>query len=141
MESQNTHLEPIRRSANALVLRLFGLLFLVETVYALIIGAFLYFSPPSSYYPAFVVVIGVLHVIKYILVTTAVVKMVLTWVSTSYLISGSHLIKHEGTLRVDEKIYELNQLKAVDVHQDWIGRHFHYGNIKLAYLNPATTNW
>jgi membrane protein YdbS with pleckstrin-like domain len=132
MADNTLHMEPIRRSAAALAIRLFLLLFMIDTVYALLILGFMYISPPHEYYPMFVAFLWLLHTAKYIFITVVMLRTVLGWLGKSYLISGHHLITHDGIYRVDEKVYELDQLKAIDIHQDWIGRRFHYGNIKLA---------
>ena len=42
------------------------LLFLIDTVYALLILLFLTFSPPAQYYPAFVLFLWLLHTAKYL---------------------------------------------------------------------------
>jgi membrane protein YdbS with pleckstrin-like domain len=126
------HMEPIRRSAAALAIRLCLLLFLIDTIYALLILGFLYISPPHNYYPIFIAFLWALHTAKYIFITVVLLRTVLNWLGTSYLISGHHLLTHQGIYSVTEKVYELEQLKAVDVHQDWLGRRFHYGTITLA---------
>jgi hypothetical protein len=53
------------------------------------------------------------------------------WLGTSYELSGERLITHAGIYGINEKVYELEHLKELKIHQDWLGRLLHFGTITL----------
>lgn len=121
----------LRRSVAALALRIFLLLFLIDTVYALLFILFVILAPPVEYYFGFFVLLWVSHTIKSMIVTALLLGILLQWLSRTYVVDDKHLTVHSGVYALSEKVYELNQLKHVKIHQDWLGRLFHFGTLTL----------
>jgi uncharacterized membrane protein YdbT with pleckstrin-like domain len=112
-------------------MRIILLLFLVDTLYALLILLFVKFSPTLSDFTSIVLLLWALHTIKYVFITFVLVKILVDWLGTTYIVEGKHMTISTGIYAINEKVYELNRIKSVSVQQDWIGRRFHYGNLTL----------
>lgn len=121
----------LHRNPAAIALRIFFLLLLIDTAYALVILAFLGLAPPADYYLGFVTLLWATHTAKYIVITFLLLRVLLEWMSQTYTTDGKHLTIRTGVYAVSEKIYELTQLRRIKVHQDWLGRLFHFGTLAL----------
>lgn len=121
----------LHRNPAAIAIRIFFLLFLIDTAYALIILAFLGLAPPAEYYSGFVILLWAAHTAKYIVTTFLLLRILLEWMGQTYSADDKHLTIRTGVYAISEKVYELTQLKRVKVRQDWLGRLFHFGNLTL----------
>lgn len=121
----------LKRSPMALVIRLVLLLFLLDTAYALLILAFLYFAAGSPYYASFVIFLWAIHTAKYIIITYLLVRILIEWLETTYVLDGKRLTVTSGMYSFHERVYLLGRGQEFDIHQDWLGRLFHYGVIKF----------
>lgn len=129
--NQSTEVEPIRQSTAALVIRLIILLFLVDTAYGLLFLGVILFNPTEPLHQGIFVLFLIAFVIKYIVLTYYVVRTVIQWSGKFCYLSDHFLIKKEGTVALTENRFELEQLKTVRIHQDWLGKRFNYGNVEL----------
>ncbi len=123
--------EIIHRSASAIIVRIGILMFLIDTVYALSILVFVKLAPSPDYYLAFILFLWALHTFKYVILTFLMFRALLQWLGTAYSLDGDKLTVKTGVYGVREKVFELDQLKNIKIHQDWIARRFNYGNITL----------
>jgi membrane protein YdbS with pleckstrin-like domain len=121
----------LKRNALALVIRIILLLFLVDTLYALLILLFVKITPVPTDFVAIALFLWALHTLKYIFITAVLLRLLVQWLGTLYIMEGKLLTISTGVYAVKEKVYELNRIKSVSVQQDWIGRRFHYGNLTL----------
>ncbi len=121
----------LHRSPTALALRIFLLLFLIDTAYALLIMLFLSINPSPNYYTGLLILLWATHTAKYIATTFLLLRLLLVWLSEFYAIENGHLTIHSGIYAISEKVYDLAQLKQVKVHQDWFGRRFNFGDLAL----------
>lgn len=122
-------LHHIRGSVILLSLRVFAVLFFVDTVFAILL-AIAQFMIGSDYYNFVIASLWFLHTIKFVLEIYMVLAYVLPWATTTYYINNSQLIKCTGIIKVDEKVYELSKLRAVDLTASWLGKLLDYGTIR-----------
>lgn len=128
-EEVQTSIHHIRGSVILLVLRVFSVLFFIDTAYALLIGLGLFFSLDTTYYGAFVSFLWLAHTVKFFIELYFVLSFILPWATTTYYITDHQLIQCGGIVKVDQKIYELTKLREVDEAESWLGKLFNYGTI------------
>ncbi len=51
------------------------------------------------------------------------------WLGSSYFVADTHLVKRNGVFNIIEKIYDLDNIRSVSVHQGVIGKLFHFGDV------------
>lgn len=124
-----TSMHHIRGSVILLSLRVFSVLFFVDTIYALILFFALNIGIGSDYYAYVVAALWLFHTIKFIFVLYYIFNSVLPWATTYYYVSDHHLIRYRGVAKLDEKIYELTKLREVDLKESWLGKILDYGTI------------
>lgn len=130
-ERQLVEGEPIRNSLVILVLRVFLLMFLVDTLYSVIT----YFSfrlnlfQDAHYF--LVIVLSITHIIKNLFEIYMVLSIILTWVGNTYIITGSHIIERRGILNMREQMFDLKNIRSASIEQGWMGKLFHYGDVMI----------
>lgn len=121
----------IKRSVLVLAVRLCLLLFLIDTVYALIIVAFLRFAPAAQFDYYFILLLWALHTVKFVILSILMLRVLLKWLGQSYVVHDYKLIINTGIVASIDKVYELDKVEKITVHQDWLGRLMHYGIISI----------
>ncbi|EKE06310.1 MAG: hypothetical protein ACD_19C00017G0010 [uncultured bacterium] len=53
------------------------------------------------------------------------------WLGNSYFITDTCVVKRDGIFNVVEKTYDLKDIRSVIVHQNIIGKLFHFGDIVI----------
>ncbi len=131
MEQNNHTFEPIRGSTAVLIMKLFTVMFLIDTAYSLInIFAFdLQLLQQFHYQLVTILFIG--HFFKNAFSIYLVLAIVLNWISRVYYLTDKHLIKREGIISIKEKIYDLKIIRSISVDQGLFGKLFNYGNITI----------
>jgi uncharacterized membrane protein YdbT with pleckstrin-like domain len=124
------HLQP---SVLVIVLRLLGVIFLLDTAMAVVIAGFYALNNAHEWHNAYIGFLLLAHTFKYIVITVTVVKLFADWAGRAYYLTGHHLVERLGLVNTTETTYELSQVKSVVVQQAWLGRHFNYGTIKLKF--------
>ncbi len=122
--------EPIARSKVLIGLQLALTVFLLEGVYGLVVGFGSSWATPDAVTGVFVA-LGIVLVIKAIIMAYFLIYLLLSWAATDYYIAGHHLVIHYGIMATEEKVYELNHIRVVDVKQSWLGHIFNYGDIMI----------
>lgn len=128
-EEMQTSIHHVRGSVILLTLRVFGVLFFVDTAFALVIALGIFFGIDTAYYNLFVIFLWLLHTVKFFIELYLVLSFVLPWATTTYYIADHQLIQCGGIVNVDQKIYELTKLREVDEAESWLGKLFNYGTI------------
>lgn len=123
--------EPIRSSVLVLILRLFLGMIIVDTIYSLAEIYFLELEVSFNAHQIIIAMMFITHFIKNIFLIHFVISSIAKWISNLCYINGLNLVKHEGIFNLKEKIIDLKQLRTVTIHQGFIGKLFHYGNITL----------
>ena len=121
----------IKRSVLVLAVRLCLLLFLIDTIYALIIVAFLRFAPANRFDYYFILVLWALHTVKFIILSILMLRVLLKWLGQTYVVHDHTLIINTGVIASTDKTYELEKVEKITVYQDWLGRLMHYGIISI----------
>lgn len=120
-----------------IVLKLLASLFIVDTLYALLLLGFLGFlglNNVHQWHTAYVVFLVLVHTIKYVIVAGLVIQQFTEWAGRAYYLSGHHLVERIGLVNITETTHELSQVKSVVLSQTWVGRHFNFGTIKLSFV-------
>lgn len=127
-EDMQKSIHHIRGSVILLSLRVLGILFFVDTVFALVL-AFALFAVGSEYYLFVVTFLWLLHTVKFLLEIYLVLSFVLPWATTTYYIVDHQLVQYGGIIKINEKTYELAKLREVDLIESWLGKLLNYGTI------------
>lgn len=128
------HLQP---SVLVIVLRLLGVIFLLDTAMAFAIAGFYALNNVSQWHNAYIGVLLLAHTFKYAVITVAVVKLFADWAGRTYYLAGHQLVERLGLLTATQTTYELAQVKSVAIQQGWLGRRFNYGTIKLTFASTG----
>ena len=127
------NVEQLHLSATVLVMKMAFLLFILDSAFLLLLlGFFVLGNYPDAHHH-YTIFLVVAQTIKYILLTAVAIQLVTRWSSRNIYISGHHLIISSGVTRRTQKVYELEQLRLVEVRQDWLGQQLKFGNILLTF--------
>jgi len=126
--------EPIRRSIVVLAVRMFLLLFLADTIYALLLLIVASDSLPSQWSTLYTTILWAIHTGKSLLVSWMLIKLVVDWISTLYFVSNGHLIRQRGVLHIRETIFQLTDIEGVALNQSWLGNKFDFGDVTITFL-------
>lgn len=126
----------IRRSPVILLAQVVFAVFLINTLYTLILAILFNINPSTilfsfTYFQLAFPFVWVLHTFQFTLLTVILTSIILKWTRTSYYISAHQLIYNEGVIILDETIYDLSHLRTVKVHQNALGKFFNYGALTL----------
>lgn len=136
MKNDNT---VIKSSPLALGFRLFMIIFLIDTVYALLFIIFFYFSSldfvnfSNGVSTGFILFLWFAHTVKFAVIAYFLIQFVTDFLSTDYVVTKSQLKVEKGTINTKLYQYELKQLKEINVYQGPIGKWLHYGDIELQF--------
>lgn len=120
----------IRGSWPLLILRIISGFFFVETLYAAFLLLLILNQEVIAATSAFYL-LWIVHTLKFILLAIYFIQLVSVWGSRWYFVVNHQLAIYEGAFRTDEQLYELSSLRSVELIQNWLGRIFNYGDIKL----------
>ncbi len=135
---KNEHMV-IKNSPAALGFRLFMIVFLIDTVYALLFIIFFYFGSldvvdfSNTVNTGFIVFLWIAHTLKFIVIAYFLLKFLADYMQTDYIITKTHLTVEAGLINTKTYQYELTQLKEINVTQGPMGRALHYGDIELQF--------
>lgn len=125
-EELPSHIHHIHGSVALLAMRIFGVLLIVNTIYAVTL---LFGGLGTDYHQAVFWLMWVVHFAVFIFETYLILLVVIPWTTTIYYLSDQKLVKHSGILRLEENIYTLDAVRSIDLKQSWIGRLFNYGDL------------
>ncbi len=125
-----TKVEVVERSKIALLGHLLLVIALFDGTYMVVAILLLALATPAFLVP-FVVVLVLLQLIKAGGEIYYMLAITLKWIGSFGYMVGHHLVIHRGIVTVDEKVYELNNLRTIAVEQGVLGRWFNYGDIML----------
>lgn len=128
------HLQP---SIVVILLRLIATIFLLDTLYAVLVLGFLGLNNFHEWHNSYIYGLLLTHTVKYIFITAVIIKLFIDWASRAYYLSGHHLIEKVGLVNTTETTHELSQVKEVVVKRSWLGRRFNFGTIVLSLAGLA----
>lgn len=124
--------EPIRGSIVVLALKLLVALLLFDLLYSgLYIGANILFQLPFDWHHHLSITLVILQFGKILLQVYLVIFLVITWASSSYLLTKKHLIRLTGLLNTKEDVFHFDNIRSISVTQSLFGKLFNYGDITL----------
>jgi uncharacterized membrane protein YdbT with pleckstrin-like domain len=127
-------MKPIRRNIVLLGIRMFLVLFMIDTVYAFLILIPLFGYVASDWHMPYVGFLLVIHTLKNGLTAYMLISLVTNWISTLYYVNGGHLIRQRGVLNTKETVYQLTDIEEVVMNQSWLGRLLNFGDITITFL-------
>jgi uncharacterized membrane protein YdbT with pleckstrin-like domain len=126
-------IKPIRRSVVILVIRIFFLLFLIDTVYAFLLLANAAGYIPVDWIPSYAIFLWIIYTVKYVLLTYTILKLVVDWTSTLYYVAEGHLIRQRGVLHTTETVFQLADIDSAVMSQSWLGRMLNFGDVTVEF--------
>lgn len=124
---------PIRRNVLILAVRLFLVLFIADTIYAALLMATVLGYVATDLTTSYTVFLWAAHTVKNIVLTYLLIALVTNWISTLYFVSGGHLIRQRGVLRIKETVFQLTDIETVATNQSWLGRIFDFGDVTITF--------
>lgn len=130
--------EPIERSRVPLFFQALVLVGLVDGAYFLFFFIFTLLAPtPLSLLAVVILLLG--FVAKVSVTVYLMVEIIVVWASQTYVIAGHHLIVRRGVAETVEKIYELNDIRTITMHEGTLGKMLNYGDIILVIASSGVT--
>lgn len=128
--------EPIRESLVLFVIKITTVLIVTDLIYAilnfiLLRAFFLNHELPFQMHSSAPYILTFLHLVKTTFQVWGISAIVLRWVGSSYHITDKHLVRREGIMNCIEKIYDLDIVRSVSIHQSWLGKIFRYGTVNI----------
>ena len=127
----------IPRNPVAIILRIMGLLALLDLAFLLVVGVFVYLGLSTG---LIFLVFFIFQFVKIIGLAFLVFSVLLPWANTGFYLSESQLERKRlrNDITTDEITYELRNIEGVKLHQSILGRMFDYGDITLRMMtdNP-----
>lgn len=129
----------IKLSPLALGLRLFMVVFLIDTLYALLFILYFYFTSldfgdfSNGLSSGFITFLWIVHTLKFAVIAFFLIKFVTDHLETNYIVTKSHLKVEKGAITTKSNEYELKQLKEINIYQGPTGKILHYGDIELQF--------
>ena len=123
----------IRLSLIPVSVRIVGGIFLIDTVYALVLLVLASFSVGSTYVSQVFIGLLLLHVLNFLFEVGLVLQTVLEWATTTYYINDEHLIRRSGVVRFQEDVYSLHSIRFVNVEEHWLSKMLNYGSVQLTF--------
>lgn len=63
--------------------------------------------------------------------SVAMFYLVLNWMSNTYILNSTHVIKKHGIFSNDEEIYRFDTVRSISIQQSVMGKFLNYGSILL----------
>lgn len=128
--------EPIRESFILFIFKITAILVITDLAYAvlnvfLLRTFFLNYELPLNLHNQTAYILTLLHLIKTVFQVWTISAIVCRWVGNVFYIKENQLVHHEGILNCREKIYDLDIVRSVSVHQSWFGKVFKFGNVLI----------
>ena len=131
--SKKPTVEQLHQSVAILIMKLVLLIFLLDSAFLLLLLGFSSLANYPGLHHHYFVFLSAAQVIKYFILTAIALQLVSSWASRSIYINDHHLIVTTGVLNKKQKVYELQQLRAVEVRQSWLGQRLKYGTVLLSF--------
>lgn len=121
----------IRESAILLSIKVAAALVLGGIMYSLLMIVFFFGGIANDSPQLMLIILWILYTALFIIETYAVLFIVLQWARRAYYLSEHHLIRYQGIMQLDEHIYDLQNIRSVDVYENWLGRLLNFGDIHM----------
>jgi uncharacterized membrane protein YdbT with pleckstrin-like domain len=126
-----TSLHHIHGSLFLLVLRVFFISFLFDSIYGGGLFFLFYSSLDPSYEPYVFAALSIVHSAKFILQTSILLFLIIRWSTRIYYIKEHQIVIKRGLIRTEEDSYELAHVRKVHLKQNIFGKIFNYGDVHV----------
>jgi uncharacterized membrane protein YdbT with pleckstrin-like domain len=133
----NPALEHLQPSVLVIVLKLLAILFMLDTLYSLLLFGFLGLNNAHEWHNTYVALLWFANTLKYVFISALVIRLFADWSGHAYYLAGHHLVERIGLINITETTYEMSQIKSIIVQQSWFGRRFNFGTIKLTFAGAG----
>ncbi len=72
-----------------------------------------------------------LGLLKTIIQFSWISSSIISWATRTFTISKSQLTHRIGLLNIKETLHDLRNLRSVTIHQSWLGKIFHFGDVDI----------
>jgi membrane protein YdbS with pleckstrin-like domain len=127
----------IPRNPLALIARMVGVVFFLD--FGLAIAILALATIPGAGGSFLLAVIATLLLLKSAVLVGVLIRAATSWTQHSYYLTERQLIHRRGIATIDEKIYELDNIRHVHLHQDFLGRQFDFGHLELLVATAGLT--
>lgn len=126
-----TSLHHIHGSLFLLILRVFFISFLFDSIYGGGLFFLFYNNFDSTYQPYIFATLSIVHSTKFILQTSILLFLIIRWSTRIYYIKEHQLVIKRGLIRTEEDSYELAHVRKVHLKQNIFGKIFNYGDVHI----------
>jgi membrane protein YdbS with pleckstrin-like domain len=126
----------IPRNPLALISRSILIIISVDLALALVLLLLATLSTSGSFVFA---VAAVLLALKTLALAILVMRAATNWTQHSYYLTERQLLHRRGIVNIEEKVYELDNIRHVRLIQDFIGRQFDFGHLELLIATAGLT--
>lgn len=122
----------IQPSARYVLLRILATMFILDTLFAtgLVLTLLLFPEYDRKWFGSILLVI---HTFKFTILAFLTSDVIIRYLSNRYYLVKHHLIIDKGLVTADQKVYELHQIRKINVFQDWAGNSMNYGNLHMIF--------
>lgn len=112
---------------------------MIDTLYAFIFLLYFYLgnvallNDTNEVSTTFILLLWISHTLKFGVIAYFLIKFVADHIGTEYTIANGHLLVTDGFITINQREYELKQLKEMKVIQGPLGRMLHFGDIELKF--------
>ena len=90
---------------------------------------FLKLTLPFNIHHFVVLLLAFIHVFKSVIQIFFIISTILHWRGKSFFLTEKHLVKHQGIFSIQEKVYDLNNIRSVTIKQSFLGKIFHFRDV------------
>ena len=124
---------PIRRSVVVLGIRIFLVLFVVDTFFAVLLLADVAGYVSADWMAGYAAFLWIVYTLKFMFLTYAIIRLVVDWLSTLYCVTGGHLIRQRGVMSTTETVFQLTDIDSAVMSQSWLGRLCNFGDVTVEF--------
>ena len=124
---------PIRRSVVVLGIRIFLVLFVVDTLFAILLLASVAGYVPADWTTGYATFLWIVYTVKFLFLSYLIIRLVVDWLSTLYYVTGGHLIRQRGVLNTAETVFQLADIDSAVMSQSWLGRMCNFGDVRVEF--------
>jgi len=127
----------IPRNPLALISRIVLLVFMIDVGTALVLVTIASF--PGLTGKLLFAMAALAMIVKTGILIALILRASTSWTSQSYYLTERQLIHRTGIANIDEKVYELDNIRHVHLIQDALGRQFDFGHLELLVATAGLT--
>lgn len=126
----------IRLNVLILMWRLFLVLFVLNTLYGLLLLLVSQGTVFERYSQELLNATWIGHMVLFVIQVIVVIYLSASWMRTNYYLTEAEVILASGIFTERETMYKLSDVRSVVLRQSWFGRVFNFGTI-VAHISAS----